>query len=140
MEIQPHVQVRGYEPFEGLVQEIERTQGSELTRKMKDRDRIHPTACEHLDTLLIAHELLQTIGMKELIRVDIEGERRAVHLVRHEPVSLFKLGQTPDELPVLLLRLPRRLAGAFKQVAMPLVHAIEHAERARSVVEERIVE
>ena len=117
MEIQPRVQVRRYEPFEGLVQEIERTQGSELTRKMKDRDRIHPTACEHLDTLLVAHELLQAISMKELIRVDIEGER--------------------DALPVIL---PRRLAGAFKQVAMPLVHAIEHAERARSVVEERIVE
>ena len=109
--------MRRNEPLEGLVQEIERTQSGELTRKMKDRDRIYPTACEHRDTLLVAHELLQTIGMKELIWVDIEGER--------------------DALPVIL---PRCFAGAFKQIAMSLVHAIKHAERARSVVEERIVE
>ena len=84
---------------------------------MKDRNRIHPTAREHLDTLLVAQELLQTIGMKELIGIDVESERNA--------------------RPVIFLC---RFTGAFKQIAMPLMHTIEHAERTRSVVEERIVE
>ena len=83
----------------------------------QNHDTIDARICKRFHALLVSHELLQAVGMKTLIGIDIEreGDRLA---------AAFRSGA---------LRL-------VDKEPMPPMHAIEHAECAGSANKQCVVE
>ena len=86
--------------------------GRELACKRKGDHRIDAGLREHLQALLVRHELAETLGMEHLVRIDVERER--------------------DGLPAVFAR---GILRTRQKEPMASMHAIEHAKRARGALE-----
>ena len=112
MEIEAHVQMCGNAGAERADQEFLGRAGRELARERKGDHRIDAGLREHLQALLVRHELAETLSMEHLIRIDVERER--------------------DGLPAVFAR---GILRTRQKEPMAPMHAIEHAERARGALE-----
>ena len=81
MEIKAHVQMSGNAGAERAGQELLRQACGELTRERKGDNRIDAGFREHLQALLVRHELAKALRMEHLVGIDIERERNGLPAV-----------------------------------------------------------
>ena len=84
----------------------------ELAREGQHHHRVDVKLRKLRNTILIAHELLQTIRPKHLVRIDIEGEH--------------------DAFTTTLASSPTR---EVDDIAMPPVNTVEHTEGASAPID-----
>ena len=104
-------------PAERAREKLLRAGGGERARERQHHHGVHAACRQGGKAVLVREQLLQPLGVEQLVRVDVERER--------------------DRAPA---RPPRSLLRAPQQVLVAAVDAVEHAERARGAVEHRAVE
>ena len=115
-EIGTHMQMRRNMPPKRAIKEFLRRTGGEILRERQRHHSVDARLRQHLQTLVVRHKLAKTISVEHLVRIDVKRQS--------------------NRLPAVF---GSRLLRAGKQEAMPAMHAIEDAERARGTLEQATV-